>query len=168
MTSSTRRGKITRQYRELKPTTLSTLSAVSRTSPCPCGSGKRYKDCHGTFRAGHDEPATADSLLREAQVAFATGSRVAALQLVQHAIELNPERADLLREQARVEWSLADPNAAAICRAALARAPGDVRAWNLLAEILSVTDPVGAEEALRKALEFDLVGSHVLGPATLA
>ena len=27
------------------------VTAVSRNAPCPCGSGKRYKDCHGRFGA---------------------------------------------------------------------------------------------------------------------
>ena len=25
--------------------------APRRNAPCPCGSGKRYKDCHGAFAA---------------------------------------------------------------------------------------------------------------------
>ena len=32
--------------------TLTTLQrGVSRNDPCPCGSGRRYKDCHGSLRA---------------------------------------------------------------------------------------------------------------------
>jgi preprotein translocase subunit SecA len=25
---------------------------VGRNEPCPCGSGKKYKHCHGTLEAG--------------------------------------------------------------------------------------------------------------------
>jgi protein O-GlcNAc transferase len=91
MTSSTRRGKIILQHSELKPTTLSTLSAVSRTSRCPCGSGKRYKDCHGTLQAGRDPPARADSSLREAQVAFAAGRHRDAAASLRRLLEFAPD-----------------------------------------------------------------------------
>jgi predicted O-linked N-acetylglucosamine transferase (SPINDLY family) len=127
-------------------------TAIARNAPCPCGSGKRYKDCHGTVAARRREPATADSLLREAQVAIAAGRVRAALELVERAVELAPERADLLRERARIEWTLGEARAAATCRAAIDRAPGDVFAWNLLGEILSAADPVAAESAWRHAL----------------
>src|SRR5438876_752407 len=91
MTSSARRGKIILQHSELKPTTLSTLSAVSRTSRCPCGSGKRYKDCHGSLQAGRDLPARADSLLREAQVAFAAGRHRDAAASLRRLLEFAPD-----------------------------------------------------------------------------
>ena len=132
-----------------------TTPAIARNAPCPCGSGKRFKDCHGAERAGREEPVTADSLLQEAMVAFAAGRNADALDFVRRALELAPERADLLRERARVEWSLGDPNAAATCRAALARAPDDLSAWNLLGEILNLVDRAGAESAWRKVLELD-------------
>jgi protein O-GlcNAc transferase len=133
---------------------VSTVS-IARNAPCPCGSGKRYKDCHGTARSGRDAPATPDSLLRDAQVAFIEGRTAAALELVRTALELDPGSADLLRERARIEWTLGDANAAATCRAALAYAPDDVRALNLLGEILSVTDPAGAEAAWQRAFGLD-------------
>ena len=28
----------------------SPAAAVGRNSPCPCGSGRRYKDCHGSVQ----------------------------------------------------------------------------------------------------------------------
>ncbi len=28
---------------------------ISRNSPCPCGSGKRYKHCHGALKSGYEE-----------------------------------------------------------------------------------------------------------------
>jgi hypothetical protein len=31
--------------------------AVSRNDPCPCGSGRRFKDCHGSLRDGAAGPA---------------------------------------------------------------------------------------------------------------
>jgi len=46
-------------------------TAIARNAPCPCGSGKRFKDCHGTTRSAA-AASSPDSLLRDAQVAFAT------------------------------------------------------------------------------------------------
>jgi protein O-GlcNAc transferase len=130
-----------------------TASAVappsSRNAPCPCGSGQRYKDCHGALGA------TPESLLREAEQAFAAGQLVAAKGFLERALALAPERTDLLREQARIEWALGEPAAAATCRAALERAPDDVVAWNLLGEILHPTDAAAAGVAWWHALTLD-------------
>jgi len=35
------------QYTAPDESGSSTTSEVSRNSPCPCGSGKKYKRCHG-------------------------------------------------------------------------------------------------------------------------
>jgi protein O-GlcNAc transferase len=125
---------------------------ASRNAPCPCGSGQRYKDCHGVLGA---PAASADTLLAQAEQAYAAGELVTARRLLERALALAPERADLLRERARIEWTLGDPAAAATCRAALARAPADVAAWNLLGEILNPTDPPGAGAAWWQALSLD-------------
>ena len=34
---------------KLKPIDPSLLKNVSRNAPCPCGSGKKFKHCHGSF-----------------------------------------------------------------------------------------------------------------------
>jgi predicted O-linked N-acetylglucosamine transferase (SPINDLY family) len=130
---------------------------ASRNAPCPCGSGKRYKDCHGALHAAAAAPLadTADLLLRQAEQAFARGEHAATRALLERALGLAPGRADLLRERARFEWTQGNANAAATCRAALARAPDDVAAWNLLGEILSGTDPAAASEAWWRALDLD-------------
>jgi protein O-GlcNAc transferase len=131
-------------------------TAIARNAPCPCGSGKRYKDCHGGVGDAPSGPVTAESLLREAQVAFAVGRAAAAHALLGRAVALAPERADLLRERARVEMTLGDVETAEeSCRAALDRKPEDVTAWNLLGEILRRTDAGAAEAAWRHALTLD-------------
>src|SRR5215472_6854741 len=109
-------------------------TAIARNAPCPCGSGKRFKDCHGTSRSASTAPASAETLLASAQVAFASGRSSEALQMLRSARELDPQRADLWRECARIEWTLRDPGAESTCRAALARAPDDALSWNLLGE----------------------------------
>ena len=39
---------------------------IGRNQPCPCGSGKKYKRCHGAYTAHESRPHTPDS-----QAAFA-------------------------------------------------------------------------------------------------
>src|SRR5213593_753529 len=131
------------------------LPPVSRNAPCPCGSGRRYKDCHGALGGLVRGPHTPDELLREAQLALANGRPAEARSSLERAVELAPQRAELWRERARVEWALADGRAAATCHAAIERAPADVIAWNLLGEIMRKSDPAAAEEAWRHALLLD-------------
>ena len=33
----------------LRPIDPELLKGVSRNAPCPCGSGKKFKHCHGSF-----------------------------------------------------------------------------------------------------------------------
>jgi len=131
------------------------LPPLSRNAPCPCGSGKRYKDCHGALAGPAPGPHTPDELWHEAQFALANGRPAEARPLLERAVELAPQRAELWRERARIEWALGDARAAATCRAAIARAPADVSAWNLLAEMTRESDPAVAEEAWRHVLLLD-------------
>ena len=114
----------------------SSAPPASRNAPCPCGSGKRFKDCHGALGA--------------------TPVRATALATSPESSRVN-ESADaaLVRERARSEWLRGDSGAAATCRDALARAPDDVAAWNLLGEILNTTDPAATSEAWWHALDLD-------------
>jgi predicted O-linked N-acetylglucosamine transferase (SPINDLY family) len=137
-------------------------TAIARNAPCPCGSGKRYKDCHGMIGARAADAPSADSLLRDAQVAFATGAAGTAYELIGRALVLFPGRTDLLRERARIEWTRGEAIAAATCRAAIDRAPDDVAAWNLLGEILNPNDAAAAEAAWKRALEIDPENAEAL------
>jgi protein O-GlcNAc transferase len=130
-------------------------AAVARNAPCPCGSGKRYKDCHGSIERPAPGPLSVDELLRRARFALEAGQLSGAAALLDSAIGLAPDRADLVRERARVQWLAGDANAAATCRAALARAPADTAAWNLLGEILHPGDAPAAERAWAEALRLD-------------
>jgi predicted O-linked N-acetylglucosamine transferase (SPINDLY family) len=130
-------------------------TVVARNAPCPCGSGKRFKDCHGTVGSAPPAASSAEELLRQAQVAFARGKPAEAKVLLGRALELAPGRAELLRERARVEWTVGEATASASCRAALDKAPNDVAAWNLLGEILKASDAAGAEAAWLEALRLE-------------
>src|SRR5260221_223099 len=104
----------------------------SRNDPCPCGSGLRYKHCHGA-PAGGQANAQTDS--RRATEASAVRSRSI-------ATALNEAQA-----------ALASGNRAAaqaICRAVLAREPDAAAVWNLLGEALRASAPAEAEAAWRR------------------
>ncbi|MEO8303628.1 MAG: tetratricopeptide repeat protein [Betaproteobacteria bacterium] len=89
-----------------------------------------------------------------AQTAMNGGRPAEALEWLRRALAADPESAELLRECARIEWLMGQTAGAAhSCRAALALAPADVAAWNLMGEIERATDPAAAEAAWRRALD---------------
>src|SRR5664279_287903 len=120
----------------ITPPTAPPVTPPSRNAPCPCGSGQRYKDCHGALgstvdparasavvapTAGGSIVSTADALLRDAHTALAQGDATLASSRIDQALALAPHRADLLLARARVEFARNDATAAAAaCRAALA------------------------------------------------
>lgn len=85
--------------------------AVRRNEPCPCGSGKRFKDCHGQLGA-----TAADKERARAQLA--RGEREAAATSARRALEASPEDAEA--------WNLLgqciEPNEPEAARAAWQRA----------------------------------------------
>ena len=57
-----------------------------RNAPCPCGSGRRYKDCHGSVAT----PSVDDALAR-AKAQFAAGDRGAATRSCEEALAGAPD-----------------------------------------------------------------------------
>lgn len=111
---------------------------ASRNAPCPCGSGSRFKDCHGGLRrAGEGVPA--QILPGDDSGKGASGDPIAVL-LLRARGSLSAER---------------DEVAATACRAALALDPDHVAAWNLLGQSLLRIDPENAADAWRRALAID-------------
>ncbi len=136
--------------------TVASTAEPARNAPCPCGGGRRYKDCHGAIGAPPLVARSADDLLRQAQFALAAGRGAEAQRHLAQALAHAPERVDLLLARARVELSLGDAAAAAgSCRSALALAPASVPALNLLGEALYATDAGAAEAAWRQVLTVD-------------
>jgi protein O-GlcNAc transferase len=96
-----------------------------RNQPCPCGSGRRFKDCHGRLESGLAERADAKA---DAGTALARGDHEAAAQGARRAIESAPRDPEA--------WNLlglalepSDPAAArAAWERAIALAPGDAEA----------------------------------------
>lgn len=91
-------------------------SAPSRTAPCPCGSGLRYKACCGRIDAARGEPApvvaTLDPTLAAVDAALVRGEATAARVLLRDATRDGQATRSLLVAAARLELALDDPRAA--------------------------------------------------------
>jgi GT2 family glycosyltransferase len=81
--------------------------ATSRNAPCPCGSGKRYKHCHGV--AAEDEPS---SVLAQALAEQRAGRLASAESLYRRVLVEAPANADALHMLAVVRLALGDPREA--------------------------------------------------------
>ncbi len=75
------------------------MNAPARNSPCPCGSGKRYKDCHGALAAPPDPLARDATTQRQLDAALAAqhaGRFAAAIALYESVIAQHPRMFDAL------------------------------------------------------------------------
>ncbi|TMG82106.1 MAG: tetratricopeptide repeat protein, partial [Betaproteobacteria bacterium] len=63
------------------------MTPTRRNDPCPCGSGKRFKDCHGSLASTSAAPAGDKALAR---VLFGRGEREAAASSARRAVENAP------------------------------------------------------------------------------
>jgi tetratricopeptide (TPR) repeat protein len=85
------------------------MTAVARNAPCPCGSGKRYKDCHGALSAA---PARASddswvrALLREALEAQREGQVVEAAERYRRVLAAQPDNFDANHMLSLVEYEI--------------------------------------------------------------
>ena len=50
---------------------MNVAAPASRNAPCPCGSGRRYKECHGAIATPATGPGVLDRLMRAGQAAAA-------------------------------------------------------------------------------------------------
>jgi predicted O-linked N-acetylglucosamine transferase (SPINDLY family) len=134
---------------------------VSRNALCPCGSGKRYKDCHGAISlpaanasAPHD---AAEELLRQAERTLAAGDHAAAERVWRKVLALDPGHPEALFHLANRERERGE-HAAAIARyeLALARAPRHAALLNNLGLTLeAIGEAARAETCYRTVLATD-------------
>ena len=66
---------------------------ASRNDPCPCGSGRRYKECHGALSAAVDPLA---AILQQALAAQQAGRAADAIAGYEQALALSPTHFDAL------------------------------------------------------------------------
>jgi hypothetical protein len=75
---------------------------ASRNAPCPCGSGLRYKECHGAIAAS--TPASDPIAL--AQQSAAKGDRAAARKLCEQVLAATPDHPLALQLLAHGEYEV--------------------------------------------------------------
>jgi len=112
---------------------------ASRNAPCPCGSGKRFKDCHGTIGAGDPgAPDGAEALFHRANREREQGNSAAAIALYEQALQHAPGNAGLLNNLALALEAAGEPARAETCyRSILAADPQHAEALGNLANLLS-------------------------------
>jgi predicted O-linked N-acetylglucosamine transferase (SPINDLY family) len=99
---------------------VSVTPPASRNAPCPCGSGLRYKSCHGSLVAAvSPTPGTPDasddtgSLFRLGNACRERGEIESALELYRRALEGTPGNAALLNNIGLTHLSLGNAHEAA-------------------------------------------------------
>ena len=68
--------------------------SASRNARCHCGSGRRYKECHGALAAGADQDAELGNTMRTALACQQAGQHREALRLYTRALEIDPDNVD--------------------------------------------------------------------------
>lgn len=86
------------------------MAAQSRLGPCHCGSGKRYKDCHGRIQVPAKAPAEFSSLMQGALAAQRAGLLTEADIAYRSALALRPEDFDALHMLGVVQLQLGKPH----------------------------------------------------------
>lgn len=89
----------------------SILAPASRSAPCPCGSGRRYKDCHGSLSATSSAPdigIRAHQLALQGLSAQQSQDLAQAVTLYEAALKLDPDHSDALHMLGVVHYELSD------------------------------------------------------------
>jgi hypothetical protein len=87
------------------------MTPVGRNAPCPCGSGKRYKECHGAILASGTaespalaQPASVPQIMREALLAQQDGNLVQAAERYRRVLAADPSNFDALHMLGLIEY----------------------------------------------------------------
>ena len=129
-------------------------TGIGRNDPCPCGSGKRYKACHGAPGALDAKAASPDALVARAMAAHQRGELDAAERDYRAALAAAPEHPHALHYLGVIEWQRGRPEAALpMLERAAALVPQEPEFHNNLGLVLSALDrPAEAAGAHRRAL----------------
>jgi protein O-GlcNAc transferase len=101
--SGTDHGNLASTQLQFRRQARITVSDIRRNDPCPCGSGKRYKECHGRSdagatltpaRAASGRAAEADFHRTQARTQLASGAFAAAVASARRATVLDATNAD--------------------------------------------------------------------------
>ncbi|HSV20820.1 MAG TPA: tetratricopeptide repeat protein [Casimicrobiaceae bacterium] len=141
---------------------MTVAAPASRNAPCPCGSGRRYKDCHGAFtpagQSGGAVPAALAphqaALMQDALARQKGGDLAGAMVAYERVLAESPDDFDALHMLGVVHYQRhAFDRAETLLREAIARNPGVAAARQNLALVLEARRLENAENALcRKVL----------------
>ena len=132
-------------------------AATRRNEPCPCGSGKRYKDCHGSFADAAAAVASGtrdgnDALIRRAADALQHSDFTGAIAFCEQMLARASTTAEAWRILARAQVGAGRIDAARqSARKAIDLDGRDVDAWNVLGLATEAADPAQALAAWGKA-----------------
>ena len=95
-------------------TTVAVKAPASRNDPCPCGTGKRYKECHGKIAAASSATAEINvgALLGEALQLHEAGNVNAAVERYAKILQQEPENATALHFAGLSQYQAGQPSAA--------------------------------------------------------
>jgi len=138
------------------------MSPVGRNQPCPCGSGKAYKNCHGVLRTQDGKPGLAGLPRSEdrrrrmlAALEAQRSARIAeAAALYQSVLDEEPDNFDALHMLGVARYELGElSQAEALVQRAIAVNPGVASAHANLRLIRAAQEWSGAEEQLCREVE---------------
>ena len=119
-----------------------------RNAPCPCGSGKRYKDCHGAIEPPPLAAGGGAPLLAKARSALAQGDTGQAEAAWREALDRDPDQAEALFHLGNLERERGQHDRAVDhYRRALLRAPGHAGVLNNLGLCYEAQGHTGEAEA---------------------
>jgi len=87
------------------------MASIGRNEPCPCGSGRRYKDCHGALtRSGvaTTPPSAEQHRLEAALTAQRSGRFADAISLYEAVLAADPDNFDALHMRGVVAYQCGD------------------------------------------------------------
>ena len=124
---------------------------ASRNAPCPCGSGRRYKDCHGALTTPVDQLA---AILQQALAAQQAGRAADAIAGYEQALALAPTHFDALHMLGVAHFQRGEfERALALIERALAQRPADEGARHNHALVVNALDRRPAATELDREAE---------------
>ncbi len=124
---------------------------VSRNAPCPCGSGRRYKDCHGVLTPAADTTDPVKAALAHALSAQQAGRLAEAAASYEAALAQSPDQFDALHMLGVVRYQQGEfESALPLLDRALVIVPGDAAARFNRGLVQSALDRRPAERELAK------------------
>jgi tetratricopeptide (TPR) repeat protein len=130
-------------------------AGIGRNDPCPCGSGKRYKQCHGAVTAATSASTpSADTLVSRALAAHQRGDLESASRDYSAALSVSPQHPHALHYLGVIAYQHGDlARALAMLEGAVALLPHEPEFHNNLGLVLAALDRnAQAAAAHRQAL----------------